>query len=395
MGNHAQMSPQEQNIMARRNLLMTGIPMTKRLQAQVCPQNTVTKVSLLRMGIMTGVLLQFTVAVTLGDVDTSFATLSPAGPWNAIRRLTYVDFAGVKRTNTNPFQLWVAQSAKLGDAQGAISPQPLIDVAAQATGYNLYNVANRVLNAEGSIVAAGTIAEDTTSTFYFSIYVPMAYDPGSDLTGAVLTQTNVGEHYIEIDVGALLGTDPWYNMLQGTNSPTIAASTITVEAFQNYIQPQDMTFNNLPVIDLSTIYGFEGSYETSANIATNQPAFINYPNNRSILSALVNFQDNNAFNEIGSDVDQITFLINSNTNVREMTPRFVKEMMRNLMNFDAPGGAYFFSHRRQPILTQLYANAQLQFNVGTLGGGGTTKFISQYEVQYASGAPLPGVTIAA
>ena len=222
----------------------------------------------------------------------------------------------------------------------------------------------------------------------------MAYDPTSDLTGAVLTQTNVGEHYIEIDLAQMVGPDPWVNPLVSATA-VVANSNIKIEAYQQYIQPQAMTADSLPVIDLSTIYGFEGAYETSANISNGMSTFINYPNNRSVLSALVNFQDNNTFNNVGSDISEIILVANSNTNFKEMSPRYVKESMRNIGNIDAPGGSYYFSSRRQPILTQLYANVQLRFDIATLGGTGTTKFVSQYEVQYASGAPLPGVTIAA
>jgi hypothetical protein len=382
--------------MARRNLLMTGIPMVKRLAQQTCPLNTVTKVPLLRMGIMTGVLLQFTINLTLSSGVGDAVTMSPVGPWNSIRRVSYTDFAGVKRTNTSGYQLWAAQNFKMGDAQGAIAQQPYVaDPASSPSGNQALDyLQNEVLNLIN--IDDGVIASGNDATIYFSLYVPMAYDPSSDLTGAVLTQTNVGEHYIEIDIGNLLGTDLWYNAFSVSGgTATFTASSITVEPFQQYIQPQAMTADNLPVIDLSTIYGFEGAYETSSNIQSNMDTFINYPNNRSVLSALVNFQDNNTFDEVGSDLTSVILLANSNTNFKEMTPRYLKEMMRNLANYDAPGASYFFPSRRQPILTQLYANVQLKFGVGTLGGSGTTKFISQYEVQYASGAPLPGVTIAA
>lgn len=396
MANNQNVDPAVQNLNARRNLLLTGIQMVKRLAPITCPLNQVTKIPLLRMGIMTGVLLQFTVNVTVASSGGSgTAVLSKVGPWNLIRRPNYTDFAGVKRTTTSGFQLWLAQCFKMGDAQGAISPSPRLDGAPSTNlAYDLFTNNNNVLNVTGDISAGGVIADGETAQLTFSLYVPMAYDPASDLTGAVLTQTNVGEHYIELDIGNIAGADVWYNMLQLTGDATISASSVSVEAFQQYIQPQAMTADNLPIIDLSTIYGFEGAYETTANIQNNMDTFINYPNNRSVLSALVNFQDNNAFNDIGSDLNSIILLANSNTNFKEMSARYVKEMMRNLGNFDAPGGSYFFPSRRQPILTQLYANVQLKFGVGTLGGSGTTKFISQYEVQYASGAPLPGVTIA-
>ena len=393
-----QLSPAQQNMYARQNLLFTGIPMVKRLASQTCPLNSVTKVPLLRMGIMTGVLLQFTVNFTVSAGLDDEVGISPVGPWNAVRRVSYTDFAGVKRTNTCGYQLWLAQSMKMGDAQGAIATQPIaigaFSGAISTPSILLDNLDNNVLNLGGWDSTVEGWAASQTGEISFSLYVPMAYDPSSDLTGAVLTQTNVGEHYIDIDIGNLLGTDLWLNMLQSRNGATLTDASVTVQPFQQYIQPQAMTADNLPVIDLSTIYGFEGAYETSANIQDNMDVFVNYPNNRSILSALVNFQDGNTFDETGSDLTSIILLANSNTNFKEMTPRYIKEMMRNLANFDAPGAAYFFPSRRQPILTQLYANVQLKFGMGTLQVG-TTKLISQYEVQYASGAPLPGVTIAA
>lgn len=389
------MDPAVQNSLARSNLLTTGIPMVKRLAPINALQNSETKIPLLRMGIMTGVLLQFTVTFTVGAGTTETATLSPVGPWNAIRNISYTDFAGTKRTNTSGVQLWLAQNFKNGDAAGAVSRSPRI-LGAPSTNstYDLFNATNNILNATGSINAGGVTSQGGTTTLTFSLYVPMAYS-ADDLTGAVLTQTNVGEHYITVNIGNLLGADVWYNMLQPANGATLSDTSITVEAFQHYIQPQSMSITDLPLLDLSTVYGFEGAYETTANIQNNMPVYVNYPNNRTILSALVNFQDNNAFNANGSDLNGIVLMANSNTNFREMSPRYVKELMRNMANFDAPGGAYFFSHRRNPILTQLYANVQLEFQMGTLGGSGTTKLISQYEVQYPSGSPLPGVTVAA
>lgn len=391
----AEMTPGQQNAIARNNLLLTGIPMVKRLAPVNCPQNATTKVSLLRMGIMTGVLLQFTINATVGGESGSIK-LSEVGPWNAVRKVSYTDFAGVKRTNTSGYQLWLAQNFKMGDAQGAISRQPRI-LGAPSTGsaYDLFNADNNVLNVTGDATAAGVVAAGDTAQFTFSLYVPMAYDPSSDLTGAVLTQTNVGEHYIDIDVGQLVGPDVWANMAQATGGATLSDYSITVEAFQQYIQPQAMTADHLPVIDLSTIYGFEGAFETTANIQENMDCYINFPNNRSVLSAMVNFQNGNTFVNTGTDLNQITLVANSNTNFKEMSPRYLKEMQRNLANFDAPGGTFFHPSRRQPILTQLYANVQLRMAVANLvNSSATTKFISQYEVQYASGAPLPGVTIA-
>lgn len=371
------LSPFQQNAIARMNLLQTGISMTKRLQPVKGDLGSQLKIPLLRMGIMTGVLLQFTVPVNI----TVAATASLVSPWNIAQQVVYNDFAGTQRTRTNGFQLWAAQSMKQGDALSVVP-----EMVYPGSGDN-----GPLLAYDSNILSQPTAVGEHEITF--SLYVPMAYDPSSDLTGAVLTQTNVGEHYITVDlIRQLVGTDPWASPY--TAGTVAADGQVTVEAFQMYIQPQNMTADNLPIIDLSTVYGFEGGYQNTANIASGQATYINYPNNRSILSTLITFENGTAFTPNGADLSQITVVANSNTNFKEMTPRLVREMMRNMINSDLPAGTYYLGSRQQPILTQLYANVQAKMDVKEAKAG-VTQFVSQFEVQYASGSPLPGVTVAA
>lgn len=366
--------PRQQNMMARMMLLNTGIAMVKRLQPVQGTLGSQVKIPLLRMGVMTGVLLQFTVPVTIA---TAAAVPSSRAPWNIAQVVSYQDFAGTQRTRTNGFQLWAAQSFKQGDALGT-SP-------AMASG-------GPSLNYDTNIISQPTAIGDGNITF--SLWVPMAYDPNSDLTGAVMTQTNVGEHFINVQLAnSLVNADPWIAPYV-SGGPVTMNGQVTIEAFQHYIQPQSMDMNSLPLLDLSTVYGFEGGYVTQANIASGQDTFINYPNNRSIFSTWIDFENGGQFTANGADLRQITVIANSNTNFKEMSPRYVREVMRNIINADAPTGGYYLGSRRQPILTQLYANVQARMSVITANAG-ITQFASQYEVQYPSGAPLPGITIAA
>lgn len=375
------MSPAQQNFMARQNLLTTGIAMIKRLQPTTASLGDNVKIPLNRMGIMTGVVVQFTVPVTIA---TAAMTPSPCGPWNLAQVVAYNDFAGVQRTRTNGFQLWAAQTFKQGDAIGSI---PNGDISSGATP---------TLNYDTNILQQPTAIGD--GQIQFSLYVPMAYDPSSDLTGAILTQTNVGEHYLTIQLAnSLASSDPWASpYISGAGTVGLTSNDkITIETFQMYIQPQNMSADSLPILDLSTVYGFEGNYQTTANIAAGQATYINYPNNRSILSTLLTFENGSAFTANGTDLNQITLVANSNTNFKEMTPRLVREIMRNIANCDIASGSYYLSSRRQPILTQLYANVQAKMDVKTVGSPGIVQMVSQFEVQYPSGAPLPGITVAA
>lgn len=365
-------NPMEQNAFARMRLLASGIGMTKRLQPVSGALGSEIRVPLLRMGIMTGVMLHFTVPVT---IPGGGATASPLAPFNFAQSVTYTDFAGVNRTSTNGFQLWAGQSLKQGDALNAI-PSMSASPSGQTYNYNTNILSFPVDAGDGELK--------------FSIYVPMAYDPANDLTGAVLTQTNVGEHYITVKLANVLqSTDPW--LAPYILGAVVANGNTTVEAYQYYIQPQAMTADQLPVLDLSTVYGFEGGYKSSANIASGQDTYINYPNNRSILGTLIQYENNSVFTLNETDISQVTLIANSNTNFREMSPRLVRETMRNILNSDLPSGTYYIGSRRQPILTQLYANVQAQMSVITANAG-VTQFISQFEVQYPSGSPLPGIT---
>lgn len=365
-----------QNAMARQMLLTTGISMVKRLQPVSGALGSQLKIPLLRMGIMTGVLLQFTVPV---EIAGTVGVPSPVAPWNIANVVSYQDFAGVQRTRTHGFQLWAAQSFKAADAMSSI---PAANYAGGA-GPSLNAVTN-ILNVPTAI---------SSDNIFFSLYVPMAYNPDSDLTGAVLTQTNVGEHFINIQLAnALVNADPW--IAPYISGGVTSGGNVVVEAFQYYIQPQAMDASNLPVIDLSTVYGFEGAIQNTANITTGQSVYVNYPNNRSVLSGLFNYENGSAFSANGTDVNGIILLANSNTNFREMSSRMLKETMRNQVNVDMPGGSFYISSRRQPIMTQLYANVQSRFDLGTVNAG-VSQIVSQYEVQYASGAPLPGITVAA
>lgn len=370
-----QVTPQQQNIIARSNLLNTGISMVKRLQPVKGSLGEQVKIPLQRMGIMTGVLLQFTVPVTIAD---DVADPSPVSPWSLAQIVEYRDFAGVSRTRTNGFQLWAAQSMKQGDALSIIP-------AANYSGGN-----GPSLNYDTNIVNLPTAVGDSEITF--SLYVPMAYDPANDLTGAVLTQTNVGEHYINVQLAnALQSADPWIAPYLTGDATVTATDGITIEAFQYYIQPQNMGIENLPLIDLAMVYGFEGAYATTANIASGMSHFINYPNNRSVLSALITYENGSAFTANGTDLNGITLLANSNTHFQELTPRLVRETMRNIANLDVAQGTYYIGTRRQPIQTQLYANVQAKMDVRTAANSGVVQFLSQYEVIYPSGAPLPGI----
>lgn len=371
MGNaQSAMNIAAQNMGNRVNLIQSGLYMTKKLMPVTGQLGQAMQIPLERIGISTGVLLMFTVPVNV----TVAATQSPFGPYNLVRQISYTDYAGILRVNTSGYQLHALNCFKV-----------------QRSGDNSSKMAGYLSGAETGIdtdiLSLPTAVAAANMTF--SLYVPLAYDPASDLRGAVLSQTIYGDHYITINLqNALVAADALIAPYTGGTVALQAGLPVTVQAFQHYIMPQQGV-QNLPAIDLSTIYAIEGGTTDNANIAAGTSKFVNWPNNRAILSATHIFDNGNGGVLNGADLNQIVLLGNSNTNIREMTPQYIRRLQRQMLGYDLPSGVYYLSSRMQPITTQLYGNVQTRFDVAAVNAN--PYFTSQFESTYLSGTPLPGV----
>lgn len=357
-----------QNMQARQNLISTGLHMIKKLQPVTGSLGSSLRIPLERIGVMTGIVLEVTVPVNI----TIAATQSPFGPYNSISTVKYTDYAGVDRVFTSALQLHV-----LNCFRGS----KFLNNSQKMDGY----ITGAETGVDTNILEFPTAV--AASNLVFALYIPIAYDPASDLRGAVLSQTIYGDHYVTLQLpSALVGSDA---LVFPYTAGTVASNgNVTVQAYQHYIMPQNGVAG-LPQIDLSTIYAIEGNYTDSSNIAANQDKYINWPNNRGILSALHIFDNGGSGVANGADLSQITLLGNSNTNIREMLPSYLRRQMRYMLGADLASGVYFLSSRSQPITTQLYGNVQTKFSI--LTANANPYFSSQYESFYMAGTPLPGI----
>ena len=361
----------QQNYANRANLIQTGLHMVKQLQPVTASAIGGTmRIPLERIGIMTGIMLDVTIPVNI----TATATASPFAPYNFFNSISYTDYAGLQRVVTSGYQLHALNSMRSARFVNNSRTGGILSLAETQLDTDIL-----------SLPTAIAVANIT-----FSMYIPIAYDPASDLRGAVLSQTIYGDHYVTIQMPtAFVGTDPLaYPYTAGTVALNTGAS-VSITAYQHYIMPQQGVAN-LPMIDLSTIYAIEGNYSDSANITAGQSKYLNWPNNRAIMSACHIFDQGATGGTLnGTDITKITLLGNSNTNIREMSPRYLRNAMRFQLGADFPNGVYWLSSRTQPITTQLYGNVQTKVDVATAAAG--SYFLSQYESVYMSGTPLPGV----
>jgi hypothetical protein len=361
-----------QNLSARAFLIQNGIRMSQQVQlAFALTLGTASRINLLRTGITTGVMLNFTSVMNI----SATATASLFGPWNLINSVIYTDFSGVQRVRTDGLGLYSLTSAKhqqlmSNPVTGAISTIGNIDT-------DILSVPTAILN---------------PTTMYFSLYVPMAVDPSSDLSGAVPSLTNVGEHYLTITpTAAYVNASDTMQSPYSAGTIVAAGAGITVDVTQFYINPPSLTAATIPGVDLTTIYEINGLNDTTSGFTSNSQNLIAYPNDRSIKSALHVFQNGGVPTLNGADLTKLELLVNSNTVFRQLSPRLFRELMRNEMQGDLPSGVYYWTHRQQPILTSIYATVQARYSLGTINAG-TTRIRAQYESVYPSGQPLSGIT---
>lgn len=371
MSTQQTVNPAQQNAMNSAILRASGLYMTRKLQPQNGALGTQIKVPLERTGVVTGVTLQVTAPVNI----TTLGVPSPAAPFNLLNSIQYTDFAGLQRINTSGFLLHTLNNFKGQKIAGNAFPGQAYSAASEKY------IDTNIINVPTAVAAANL-------TFF--LYIPIAYDPRQDLRGAVLAQAIYGEHYLTMQLPqTLVGTDPLLFPYTGGVVPLQGGAVITVQPFMHYIMPQSGA-NNLPLIDLSTIYAIEGNTQDNSNITVGADKYLNWPNNRSILSAMHFFNQAATGGTLnGTDINTITLLGNSNTNIKELTPALLRYEQRYMLSCDVPSGLYYLPSRMQPITTQLYGNVQTKFNVATAGAN--SYFNSQFESTYLSGTPLPGV----
>lgn len=367
-----------QNLGLRNALLATAPRMRKNLgvfTSNGAPAGT-TRIKLFNVGITTRLVMVVRATYTIA---TAAVTLSPKAPWNMIQKVKLTDYDGTDRINASGYQLWVLNSVRGG---------------AQPYGYNNTSAAS-VLAAPSAPVAIGNQSAE------FLIEVPLAFNPASDLRGALLTQTSVGEAYLNIDwnstFAAAANADAVFNT---TGGGTVTNVVITCQVFQEYLLPQAIQGGIVPIptIDLMTVYEYAGALKSADNIAAGQEKLFNYPNVRSVIGAYFNFVNNGVMNVAGTDLSLLRLIANGNNVLREYGPddKLFEQRIAGANSGFAPmsdlrPGTYFELHRDLPIQTALYGNVQYGITPSAANGG-NQYFEVGFESFYTKGSTLPGLS---
>lgn len=364
----------QQNLMLRNALLGSAPAMRKNLgtwsgSGQGGILGGTTRIKLFNVGVTTRILLDVTMTY---DVVTAAMVATEKNPFNVISRLKLTDFDGTDRINASGFQLWVLNSVR------------------RRMNYGYNNGAATAVLANPEM----TLTVGTNRTLKFLMEVPVAFDPKTDLRGALLTQTAVGEAWINIDwngtgVSATANDDAIFTSATGT----LANVTFSVNVIQEYLLPQAIGGQvPLPTFDLMTVYEYTGALRSTDNIAVGSEKLFNYPNVRSVIGFYLNYTQNNVLNAATTDISKIRLIANGNNVLREYGPRdkLFEQRIYMLDGSDLRKGVLYELHREKPIETALFGNIQL--GITPLLATGTCNFEQGVESFYTKGSTLPGLS---
>lgn len=319
---------------------------------------------LFNVGIGTSIDVEVSATVTV----TAALTASPKAPFNLLDKVLLTDYDGTDRVNCTGHQLFVNRS-----------------VNQQASG--LFGYQNSA--AKNASVPLVNVPAAATGTLRFGLKVPLAYRPESDLRGAMLMQTAVGESFLSLNFNASgVGADADSVYSAGTGTVT----DIYVTVYQNYLSP--LAIGNsvpLPSLDLQTVYELNGSLKSSDSLAVGTEKLLNYPNVRTVLGLQIGYMNAGAMNAQSTDLTGLRLLANGNTVIQEWSAYGLAAQQREELGCDLPVGIYYLSSRSRPIETQLYGNVQAGFTPAAMTAGNTYLDVL-FESFYSKGATLPGMT---
>ena len=361
-------NPAVANAQIRAALLATAPRMRKNVGTFMSLPGQTSRIKVFNVGVITMLQILVQVPVTIAVAN---ATASKKGPWNIINRLRLTDYDGTDRVNVSGFQLFQVNSARYREP----------------FGFNNSGASAIITNPQQP-VAVGN------QTVQFLINIPVAYDPESDLRGAILAQTAVGELYLNIDWNPNLltnGSDD--SLFNGAPTTTVVMNgNISVQVWQHYLLPQAVGQNGqipLPPLDLMTVYELAGAVISTDNIAANQERLFNYPNVRTVIGAYVSYTKLGTTLAVLGDTLQHRLIANGNNTLRDESEVSKYFNQRLYTHGDLVTGVFYLMHRDKPIETAQFGNVQM--GVTPVNAGANSYFESMFESFFVKGTTLPGL----
>lgn len=358
----------QNNLAARANLIATGVRFRTRNQfpGSVGLGETLSAV-VPNTGLITGILALVT--VPLVSAAAAGLVQSASGVWEFLQNVTLTDYSNRSRINVNGEVLNRRNAIVYGRPQYSSTNRDLSRPAVSTWFDSVYDsLSGAPANGNYSLV--------------IPVYIPLARDPWSDLSGALLAQTDAGQIQLSITTPASLvaaANAPW----TAGAGLSLGAAGITAEFYVDYLMPQaGFGATPLPTIDLATVCEIQAQGFDTSNLAAGSTKYINWPNNRSVLAIYHRIQS-------GISFDRVRLLANGSTVLRDQGPNALACDYAALTGDVLEPNYVYLGSRRQPISTAVVGTVQTAIDVTEVAGA--PGIYTAYEGIYMPGSQLGGV----
>lgn len=376
MGMTQQVSPQQQNILARQAVIRQGVDMWLPISSQVLSaannQGPGTVINIPPRNV--GLIKRFLIEVRGQITAASALTRTVFGGANFFSNITFTDLSNQQRINTTGWHLIAVSTAKRRRPFGSCA---VLDFAPSTnrpdtSGISPYGYGNT----DGAIYCPPTvpIGGDALQLFF---EVPLAYTD-HDLRGSVYANVTNATMNLQLTLNPNMFTVTGSrNVQQGMFSGAAGAGGIdnlTITVYQNFLDQLPIAQSGgpvLPLLDLSTAYLLNNT--AVSGVVQNQDNPIPYANFRDFMSTVLIFNDPTELTQ--ESINYIALQSANYTNIFKLDPTTAYFLSRLIIGDDFPDTMYYFDFRNKPVSTIQYGNMQLIVNPNTVTDNQTSFFV--------------------
>lgn len=362
-----QITPQQQNIMARQAVIRSAVDMILPIYAKTFTAansegpGTVINVPFRNVGLIKRFIVEVSGLIT----PAAACTRTMLGGANFFSQIVLTDLSNQQRISTTGWHLQAVASAKrrrpYASTAALDEPDPFQGAGVRQSNAFGYG------NTTSAVFLPAAPAAATPFRLYFEI--PLAYTD-HDLRGAIYANVTNATGNIQLTVNPTMFLAAGARNAQRAIYNTAGATTLTnftVTIYQNFLDQLPISQQGgpvLPLLDLSTAYLLNNTAVTGN--ALNQDNPIPFANFRDFMSAAVIYDDPAEFNDVTSAINYWALQSANYTNIFKMDPTTNYLLSRLILGDDFPLGMYYFDFRNKPVSTIQYGNMQLLVNPSTV-----------------------------
>jgi hypothetical protein len=374
----SQVTPQQQNIMARQAVIRQAVDMWLPIfSRQYTSGNNqgpgfIENVPLRNVGLIKRLLIKI-----VGHIShTVVVNRTANGISNFLSNVTMTDLSNQTRINTSGWHLSAVSSAKRRRAFGAA--MHLDPPSAYQLGLDATLQANNPMgfgNVTDAIFAPISLTATELPTFPFQMFyeIPFSYTD-HDLRGAIYANVTNATMNLQFTVNPQLFTVTGAaNVQRGIYSaatpPVLTDFAVTI--YQNFLDQLPIAQQGgpvLPLLDLSTAYLLNNT--AVSGVVVNQDNPIPFANFRDFLSFMMIYDDPAEYAGTGG-INYLALQSANYTNIFRVDPVTNFLLSRLIIADDFPLGTFYFDFRHKPISTIQYGNMEMIVNPNTVTNSST------------------------